>query len=80
MGSTKPSELLQELFAVRFLGELLKSLFPPQVNKGCLPQEDVMRDLLRLLKIFFRSRGDPHHAKSHYRKRKADNRICIVPP
>lgn len=63
-----------------FLDELLNSLFPPQVNKDCLLQEDAMRDSLRLFRIFFRSRGDPHHAKSHYRKRKADYRICIVPP
>ena len=72
VGSTKPSELLQELFAVRFLGELLNSLFPPQVNKGCLPQEDGVGDSLRLFRIFFRSRGDPHHAKSGYRKRQGD--------
>lgn len=80
VGSTKPSELLQVLFAVRFLGESLNSLFTPQVSKGCLVQEDSMRDSLRLFRISFRNRGDSHHAKSHYRKRKADYRICIVPP
>lgn len=80
VSSTKPSELLQVLFVVRFLGELLNSLFTPQVSKGCLPQEDSMRDSLRLFRISFRSRGDSHHAKSHYRKRKADYRICLVPP
>lgn len=40
------------LFAVRFVGEPFHSLFHPQVNEGCLPQEDDMRDSLRLCRFF----------------------------
>lgn len=57
----------ESYFAVRFSGELFNSLFPPQVNKGCLPQEDDMRYLPTSLRFFFlRNRGHHCHAKLYY--------------
>lgn len=43
----------ESYFAVRFSGELFNSLFPPQVNKGCLPQEDDMKYLPTSFRFFF---------------------------
>lgn len=72
----------ENYFAVRFSGELFNSLFPPQVNKGCPPQEDGMRylpTLFRFIFFFLRNRGHPRHAKSYYRKRKSYYSTCVVP-
>lgn len=43
----------ENYFAVRFSGELFNSFFPPQVNKGCPPQEDGMRYLPTLFRFIF---------------------------
>lgn len=62
VGSTKPSELLQGLFAVEL----------PISPSGEYGLSASGRCYDYSILVFFRSRGDPHHTKSHSRQTKAD--------
>lgn len=60
------------LSAVRFVGEPFHFLSHPQVNEGCLPQEDDMRDSLRLFRFYllFFSEAEVILSMKNHRKRK----------
>lgn len=68
------------LSAVRFVGEPFHFLFHPQVNEGCLPQEDDMRDSLRLFRFFFFSEAEVILTMKNHVIKRENFRTCTVPP